>query len=750
MTSPQTAPNNEVTPELLAGCAAEPIRIPGAIQPHGALFVLDPETLALRQASTNLAAVTGLEMMPGQLLQDTPHAGALCRCLRRWLGGRSGVLLRTELIGIELFDILAHATPQGVIVECEPVDAVPSEGPEVFYTYIRRFLDQLAAAPDLAAMARATVDEVRALTGFNRTLLYSFDRIGDGTVLAEDTDGVLPSYRGQRFPAADIPKQARELYVNNRLRLIVDAGYVPCPIEPMASPVDGRPLDLSYAALRSVSPVHVEYMQNMGTGSSMSISIVVEGELWGLISGHSRAPRRINAQTRNACGMIGQMLSLHIEARQKSVHAAERLELTRIETELVAALSDATSLPEGLAAHREDWLGVVRADGAAIVMDGVVKQAGRTPAVSDTLILAERLHPMDDGIYATDSLAGEWPDLARLTGEASGVLAIPLSQIRPDCILWFRPEQVRTVEWAGDPAKAIDDGTTRLHPRHSFAAWSEQVRDHARSWTRAEIESAISFRGAVQNVILRRAEEKAELSGRLERANKELEAFSYSISHDLRAPFRHIVGYAELLGERETALETTSQHYLASIKDSALAAGRLVDDLLAFSQLGRHQLQSGTVDMNKLAAEVRRSLEPDMAGRSIAWEIGALPTAWGDPSMIRQVLLNLLQNAVKYTATREQARISLDGTELADTVAYTVADNGVGFEMAYVRKLFGVFQRLHRAEEFEGSGIGLALVKRIVERHGGTVSAKGTPGVGAEFSFTLPKRQVSHGVPIIG
>ena len=230
------------------------------------------------------------------------------------------------------------------------------------------------------------------------------------------------------------------------------------------------------------------------------------------------------------------------------------------------------------------------------------------------------------------------------------------------------------------------------------------------------------------------------MSDELQRSNKELEAFSYSVSHDLRAPFRHIVGYAELLEEREADMSSTSRHYLNSIRDSALSAGRLVDDLLAFSRLGRSSLSRARVDTAKLFEEVRRSLEPEWRGREVEWRVSPLPTAYGDPSMLRQVLLNLVDNALKYSRGRTPAVITVAGETLADQVVITVSDNGVGFDMAYVDKLFGVFQRLHRTEDFEGTGIGLALARRIVERHDGRIWAEGELGRGATLRFALPRR----------
>lgn len=725
-------------------CASEPIRIPGAIQPFGALIVVDPETFDCLHVSRNFAAMAGVDVAPGRSLRDEPALRALVSEIEAWRASGRTVHLGRVALGAAGLHLTGHATQQGLIVELEPPPpASPDVSLDGFYPRLRGFLDRIATAPDIPAVARAAVRDIREITGFNRVLLYSFDEDGDGAVLAEDGDGVLPSYLGLRFPASDIPAQARDLYKLNRIRLIADGGYAPCPVEPAISPVDGRPLDLSFAALRSVSPVHLEYMRNMGTGSSMSISIIVDGELWGLVSGHSRDPLRVHPQTRAACESLGQILSLQIEAHQRSERSADRLRLKEVETKLLSALAVSDKdFQSALLDEGESWMALARAAGAAMIVQGRTTSAGMTPPDAQIEALAAALHADRQEFFATDSLAARWPAAAEYADVASGMIAVSISQIRPDYVMWFRPEVVRTIEWSGDPTKPAS-ADERLHPRKSFELWKELVRLRSLGWTPAERESAESFRSSIQNIVLRGAEERAELTDRLERVNKELESFSYSISHDLRAPFRHIVGYAELLSDREKGLDDKSQHYLRTISEAALSAGRLVDDLLNFSQLGRAGLVMATIDMRKIVSEMQRSLETEMEGRNIEWKIGALPRAWGDPAMLGQVVQNLLQNAIKYTRPRDPAVIAVSGEDLGDAVSYTISDNGVGFEMAYVGKLFGVFQRLHRAEEFEGTGIGLALVKRIVTRHGGTVTAHSAPDEGASFTFTLPKRRAS-------
>ncbi|MBN8928405.1 MAG: GAF domain-containing protein [Rhodospirillales bacterium] len=768
----------------LEACAREPIRIPGAIQPHGALLVIAETDRRLLQCSDNAADLLGISLPQGDAPPPVEALGdpRFAADVDTWLAGsdpffrasaqvtaghaRAGVLpadgapsggspggslgaappnagpagsAAPDAGASRRYQVLGHRTRQGVILEFEPEDPRDRETLDSLYPRLQRFLQTIDSTSDLRVVSHAAAVEVRRLTGFNRVLIYRFDETWNGTVIAEDGDGVLPSYLDLRFPASDIPAQARELYRLNRLRLIPDADYRPVAIRPSTSPVDGTALDLSFATLRSVSPVHLEYMRNMETAASMSVSIVIDGQLWGLISCHHRTPRRVSPPVRSACDFVGQFLAQHIGARQRMEEAAQRIALKRIETGLLARLARADSFQQGLLDNAEAWLSFAEAQGAAV---GVMA-AGRTPDGEQIRQVVEWLQAQSGGpVFATDSLAAQFPPAAAYADVASGVLAISVSRLHASYVMWFRPELVRTVTWGGDPRKpepsAADPGA-RLSPRTSFARWRQLVKQRAIPWRRAEIDGAADFRNAILEFVLRRAEERAELTDELQRSNKELESFSYSVSHDLRAPFRHIVGYAELLGEYAGSLDDRARHYLGSIVEAALAAGRLVDDLLNFSQLNRTALALSQVDMRKLVAEARRSLAADMEGRTVEWQVGALPPAWGDPALLRQAVLNLLQNAVKYTRGREPAVISVSGEERDGETVFAVRDNGIGFDMTYVGKLFGVFQRLHRAEDFEGTGIGLALTKRVIERHGGWIRAEGEVDRGATFTFALPK-----------
>lgn len=731
-------------------CAEEPIRVPGSIQPHGALLLLDAQTLRILQRSANAEEVLGRTFTSNQNDHITLSRVSedLAREIRSWLATSDAQYLRTATIGARRVQVIGQRAAQGLLLEFEEAPSAEHETLEGIYPQLAKFVEDIQTATNIEQLCNAVALQVRALTAYNRVLVYRFDVDWHGEVVGEDSDGVLPSYRGLRFPARDIPAQARELYRANRLRIIPDSDYRPVPLEPAMCPVDGKALDLSCAALRSVSPVHLEYMRNMGTRASMSISIVIDGVLWGLISCHNKLPRRVNAQLRNACDLIGKVVSLQIGALERAAYATRRIELKEIEARLLGKLGEAPSFQTGLADSAEAWLRLGRATGAAVVEMNSVICVGATPPVARIHQMVTKLHGDEvREVFATESLAALWPEFADLAEVASGVCAISISQLHASYILWFRPEIVRTVRWGGDPRKPVDLESGVLHPRHSFEVWKEHVTLQSEPWTKAELDGLLDFRAAIISIVLRRAEERAELTAQLQRSNRELESFSYSVSHDLRAPFRHIVGYTQLLRDREKGLTDLSQHYLDSINEAAANAGQLVDDLLNFSHLGRATLSITPVDVKKLLHEARKTLEPDTKDRQVEWRLGELPPVWGDVSLLRQVFVNLLHNALKYTRTRDVAVIEISGKLTEKACIYTITDNGVGFDMTYADKMFGVFQRMHRMEDYEGTGIGLALVKRIIERHKGWIEGHGEVDRGATFTFGLPVQPVATPSP---
>ena len=498
----------------LDNCASEPIRIPGAVQRHGFLLCLDEMDEHVSMASENAEEFLAT---PLKLILGAPVGLLFERELTASIHQQScssdpeGMVsyLGAFRIRDDLFSVVTHCVEGKRILEFERQDRLV--GSEMMNSVMTNFVATLSKLETEAELCDAITKQVAALTGFDRVMLYSFDDEGNGTVLSEANSGLLPSYLDLRFPASDIPQQARELYVLNTVRIIPNVNYVPSPVRSL---VAGAPhiLDLSLSVLRSVSPVHLEYMRNMGTMSSMSISILSEGRLWGLISGHHAEPRMVPFLVRSACDMLSKLVGTQLT----TFRTAGRLETLKtfhaVQRELLTHIAAQFDYIAGIASEMELVRQVTGAEGAALWVDGDCKGAGATP---DTETIARIVAWLDDQpeleLYSTRHLSDVLPWAGEIADVAAGMLAIRISNVRQRYVLWFRPEVVRTVQWAGEPVKPSGPDH-RLHPRKSFDIWRETFRGHAKPWTSTEIESAREFRSAINTVSLRRAEEEAELS----------------------------------------------------------------------------------------------------------------------------------------------------------------------------------------------------------------------------------------------
>lgn len=731
----------------LTNCDREPIHVPGSVQAHGFLLVLARASadLVVEQASENAAAYLGLPL--SEILGNTCtqlFGNDLCAKLLAASEVRPQVQSNRYLSTFRLpsgqeMEVITHSMGELLIAEFERAEERISPG--TLNATIVNVVAQLESTQDIRVLGKIITREIRQLTKFDRVLLYSFDEEGHGTVMAEDRNDRLPTMLDLHFPATDIPQQARQLYLLNRIRIIPDVEYLPSPLRARQEPAE--PLEMTWSVLRSVSPVHRDYMRNMGTASSMSFSLVIDGNLWGMISCHNATPLSVPFIVRSGCDVLARIVAAQISAHGRGRNFADAIRLKAVERDLLTYMALEGKYLDGITNHPEKVIALTRATGAALVVDDTCVLMGETPTELQVKLIADWLASSGQpDVFVSDHLSAHFPVAAAFTDTASGLLAISLSQVHRFQMLWFRPEIIRTVHWAGEPAEKTRtvDGTLEINPRHSFDSWSELVRHRSDPWSEVEMEAARDFRNSMLLIVLRRAEEMADMAAELEFTNKELEAFSYSVSHDLRAPFRHISGFAELLlSEEAQHLSEKGKRYISKISQSAQFAGLLVDSLLNFSQIARTKLDMRPISMGALAREVWDDVTTEeLHGREVEFTCDRLPTVEGDVHLLRQVWRNLLSNAAKYTGTRPVGRIEISAHRDHHQYIFSIRDNGVGFDNRYAHKLFGAFQRLHRIEEFEGTGIGLANVRRIIARHGGQTWAEGKVDQGAVFFFSMP------------
>ncbi|HEY1216176.1 MAG TPA: GAF domain-containing protein, partial [Bryobacteraceae bacterium] len=486
----------------LSTCGREPIHIPGSIQPHGLLLVLKEPELAVLQASANTEEFLGIpvEQVLGAPLSTLFRQGegdTLAQGLRQAKLERTPVyLLNVHLpSGAGTLNAIAHRFEGVLILELEPAT---SEEPVSFpdlYPLVHTFFAKLRKLSSLEDLAQFAAEETRRLTGFDRVLVYKFDSSWHGRVIGEALGGDYPSYFDLWFPASDIPEQARRLYERNRIRLIANVDYTPVPIVPEVNPITNLPLDLSFAGLRSVSPVHLEYMRNMGLASSMSISILVEdGRLWGLISCHHRCPRKVPFQVRSTCDFLAQALAVQLEANEQRTDYEQRIRLKSFVTRMLGAMAEEDEFIRGLTKCPDDLLEFADASGAAVLYEGRCILLGSCPDEEHVWSLVNWLVEQGrEEIFFSDCLPLVVPNGEAYRERASGVLAISISKIYRSYVLWFRPEVVQTVKWGGDPRKPVEEqesGSFRIHPRKSFEIWKETVENRSRPWRQAEIDAA--------------------------------------------------------------------------------------------------------------------------------------------------------------------------------------------------------------------------------------------------------------------
>jgi two-component system, chemotaxis family, sensor kinase Cph1 len=491
----------------LSSCEREPIHVPGSIQPHGALIAFDPKTLEIVQVAGDTQKYFGLSQhdLLGQKLEAHIGSAAKVRLEAQFAQGgtapRSSLALDIEILGARI-DATAHLHDGLVILELEPQRSLPADD---ILDLVHSMIGGLQAAEALAPLLQSLSDQVQKVTGYDRVMVYRFMADESGCVVAESrSSDDVPSYLDLHYPASDIPAQARELYRKSWIRYIPDAVYTPEPLRPALNPKTGLPLDLTFSRLRAVSPIHLEYLANMGVRSSMSLSLIVGGRLWGLIACHAAAPLYLSSKLRLALEVFGQLASLHMSSTLELAEANERIHFRDIHEQLSRAMSR-NGLAEALIGFRPNLLDYIPTAGVVVRVEGKNYALGKTPNDEQVDALAGWLDQSQrEGVYVTDHLAEVFPPGAAYLDRAAGLLALSVSRQPRDYVLWFLPELISTVTWAGDPAKPVTSDVLgdRLTPRRSFAAWQETVTGQSRPWSPVELDAAQMLRTTVLEVVL--------------------------------------------------------------------------------------------------------------------------------------------------------------------------------------------------------------------------------------------------------
>ena len=656
--------------------------------------------------------------------------------------------------GEKKFNGIIHALAENyIILELEPNESESDLNFIRFSQISKSILLQIQRASTLHELCQIMVQQIKKLTGFDRVMIYQFDETGAGDIIAEDKLEELESYLGLHYPDSDIPRQAKYLYTLNFIRSIPQVNYHPVTILTLENE-EQKPLDLSLSILRSVSPLHIEYLQNMGVGATLTISLMKQGKLWGLIACHHLSPYFVRYETRNICEFLGQVMSLELTSKEANEDLDYKIFLKSVQSKLINILGKSDNITDALIKDRQKLLELVGATGAVIYTEGNLIRVGQAPpeeVLSDLIAWLEDQFEQD--LFVTHSLPKIYPDAIAFKEVASGLLALSITKVQKNYVLWFRAEVLQEVNWAGKPDKPKileEDGTETLTPRKSFKLWQEMLQQQSQPWKPWEIEGAIELRSAIVGIVLRKINELAEINLELERSNTELDAFAYIASHDLKEPLRGIHNYSNfLLEDYAEVLNAEGVDKLHTLIKLTKRMEDLINALLHFSRLGRQELSFQSFNLNQSLESISELFTVSKGGENIEIRIPrSLPNIIGDRILLEEVFTNLISNAFKYNNQSEKwVEIGFLDSEIPTSstptktqlLTFYVRDNGIGIQEKHLDTIFRIFKRLHGLNKYGGgTGVGLTIVKKIIERHHGRIWIESSYGEGTTFYFTLP------------
>lgn len=731
----------------LQRCASEQIHLVGAIQEHGVFLAFDNAGI-VRMASENLHTLfecsvqDSLERPVADLLgKEAPDY--LQTCLRDEGEGDSVQLsLHAAGSGKRELSAIAHRVGELIVVELEADDSATPQGAKVTMSGLRASLRQADRHASIESYCQYVASELRTLTQFDRVKVYRFDSYWNGDVIAESRNDVLPSLLNHHFPASDIPPQARALYEKNLIRVLFDAVAPTVSVVPALNPQTGLPIDMSYSVLRAISPIHIEYLRNMGVRSTITLSLMHEGRLWGMVACHSAMPRRVSSSLREAIEVIGKTVAMKISALENSLRLQAmngvRGHLQRL-TDRICVNGDFDSVVREFQA---EYLELASACGSHIHFDDYEMQIGKVPAAGDLKALVDwvKLQDFADGVFVTDKLGALFPPAQAFADRASGLLAVALDKGNREFILWFRPEMLRNIPWAGNPYGRVttDELGPRIDPHRSFALWLEAARGYSEPWLDTTIDAVKLLSFSVVQLLMQQAREQAMVATAANQAKSE---FLSRMSHELRTPMNAILGFSQLM-ELDDALP---EKYKEGVHEILMAGNhllQLINEVLDLSKIesGRNDLLLEPVEIAEVVHECVSLTQPLATKRSIVINSAGLGTTMvrADRIRLKQALLNLLSNAIKYNRVGGSVRVEVRPAG-ENRLRIMVTDTGPGIPAERMNELFQPFSRLGaEVGSIEGAGLGLTITRRIIETMGGAIGVMSPGGEGSIFWIELP------------
>ncbi len=737
-------------------CEDEPIHIPESIQGYGYLFALNEENGNIEVYSENVGKLLTetdnllgknfFDLLEGKediaFLKNT-YARAKARGTR--LPGQ--ILLKSEYTvegTANDFYVIVYESEGYFVIELEPAGEFRESysARHFIKMYATSVAPKFKAYASLDSMAKEIVETIKYITGFERVVLFRFTEDGTGKVIAESKEEDMESYAGLLYPASDIPKQARELYKKNWIRLTPNVDLATSRLIPTTNDTGRKPLDLTNSILRSLSPIHLQYVRNQGLKASMSMSLVTHDHLWGMISCHSRKPSYIPQNIRLECENLSQLFSWHLYAKEEELYIMRKKVTDKAINDMLDKTSVLTPIVEVFKNNEQEVLKITGTDGFMFYTEEETISLGTLPDASVITRLYKKASKNGRKPYISTNICNEVDELGLLNG-ICGVLLIPLAENKSYFTAWFRKECEQVEKWAGAPEEksATASKMERLQPRTSFEVHERKIKNTSRPWDSNDIEMANRFNKVFMTHALETQDQMRKNISKLEMQSQYKNEFLATLAHELRNPLTPLTIGISMLEET-----TNGEHIevVSTMKRQVNHMSTLINDLMDVSRItqGKVKLEIKTLPIRdiinnavetcqRLIDENDHELEINLPGKELYTD--------GDPTRLTQVFVNILNNAAKYTEPGGHIIISVTAQD--EWVSVKIKDNGLGVPAEKLESIFAMFTQIdaYSTHTKGGLGIGLTLVKRLVDLHDGEIYARSEGlGKGTEFEVLLP------------
>lgn len=721
-------------------CHEEEIHIPGYIQDFGYLIGLDDFTKGIKFLSENVSEIFPLNNpFFGKNLEDFPQIFAPILNSENYknfteiLQKDAVVFLEKISINDQDFHFTSFHHEGNIFLQFEKILETQNT-----HNYISRKYESINNAKTEEDIWCNLLNSFAETVNYDRMMVYQFLEDGSGVVIAERKKEDIESYLHLHYPESDIPKQARELYLKKRKRILSNANHNPVAI---LSNSDQK-VDLTYSNLRALSPVHNQYLKNGGAISSFSTSIVVNDELWGLVTCQNITPKHVDLMNRIRAEVYTIIAANTFTALQAKQNLEVSKELDKMNASLMHKFLNFEDLEEALIENREEIRHYPTADGLAIVIADKIVTSGTVPSDEDILRIRDWVRDeLDSNLFTSNEFRNKYfPDIEN----AAGLGMAFLDSSKKELLLWFRKELNEDILWAGNPEKlyenVVEEGKEKMKisPRKSFAVYKESIKGKSPSWQTKDIIAIKKLVEIILEASYNQFVKVKNLLDELKKVNEELDSFSYTISHDLGTPLTVMKLNAQMLISKNRDNEDL-QKKLNGIVGEIDGMAEMMRDVLLLSRAKSQEIQLEKIPTENIITKIKGDAIISYGTPNTEVLVKDCPEVLADKTLLYQVFLNVITNAVKYSSQQENPCVEINGEIINDEVVYRISDNGIGIQDGLEEKMFKIFNRMDNAKNFKGNGVGLSIVHRIMLRLGGSIFYESVPQQGTTFILKFKK-----------